>query len=169
MEKIIITAEIRIRGVNPYVLVSNELARHIKADWRKPMPVSVEINSLPESWSTNMMPNGNGDFLLYLHGLMRSASQAAVGDVVRLAICFNTAYHNGPLHEIPDWFQKALQESPLAQANWDVLSPSRKKEVLRNFDGLKSEAAKERNLERAIYVLNGNDGRFMGRDWHDGA
>ena len=59
---------IEIRGINPYVLVNAERAALLKADWRRPMPVLVNVNDQPDPpWRINMMPVGNGDFYLYLH------------------------------------------------------------------------------------------------------
>ncbi|WP_416305931.1 hypothetical protein [Neptunicella sp. SCSIO 80796] len=46
------------------------------------------------------------------------------------------------------------------------LTPSLQKEILRYFAGLKSDAAKQRNCQKAISVLSGNPGRFLARDWN---
>ena len=53
--------------------------------------------------------------------------------------------------------------------NWEALIPSRRKEILRYFARLKSTEARERNLERALHVLSGRQGRFMARVWNQGA
>ena len=53
--------------------------------------------------------------------------------------------------------------------NWEALIPSRKKEILRYFTQLKSQEARERNLEGALRVLLGRKGRFMARAWNRGA
>ena len=37
-----------------------------------------------------MMPAGNGDFYLYLHGDVRRASQTKVGDLVQVEIAFDS-------------------------------------------------------------------------------
>lgn len=42
------TATIKIRGINPYVVVSRIQARKIKPHWRKPLPVLVQVNGLPK-------------------------------------------------------------------------------------------------------------------------
>jgi len=47
------------------------------------------------------------------------------------------------------------------------LIPSRQKEILRYFAGLKSAEAQERNLQRAIHVLSGGKARFMARSWNE--
>jgi hypothetical protein len=53
--------------------------------------------------------------------------------------------------------------------NWTALIPSRKKEILRYFAGLGSPDARARNLARALQVLAGESGRFMGRVWRNGS
>ena len=96
------SAIIKIRAVNPFVLVSASRAKAIKPGWRKPLPVLVRINGEPKNaWRVNMMPAGNGSFYLYLHGDVRKASGTAVGDRVRVEIDFDTSYRNGPQHPMP--------------------------------------------------------------------
>jgi Bacteriocin-protection, YdeI or OmpD-Associated/Domain of unknown function (DUF1905) len=163
-------ANIRIRGVNPYILVSASRAKALKPGWRKPMPVLVRINGKPESpWRINMMPVGDGSFYLYLHGDVRKASGTVVGDRVSAEVEFDGTYRGGPQHPMPAWFAGALAETPQALRSWKALTPSRKKEVLRYFSRLKSPAARKRNLERILHALSGKPGRMMGRAWKDGS
>jgi hypothetical protein len=162
-------SEIRIRDGNPYIPVSAARARAIRPDWRRPLPVLVRINGKPvEAWRINMMPAGDGSFYLYLHGDVRKASNTKVGDRVVAEVAFDVNYQNGPMHPMPPWFEAALARNPKAMANWDALIPSRKKEILRYFSWLKSEAARARNVERALHVLSGRKGRFMARAWARG-
>src|SRR5216684_8130705 len=164
------TAVIKIRGVNPFILVSASRANAIKPGWRKPLPVLVRINGKPEkAWCINMMPVGNGSFYLYLHSDVRKASGTAVGDRVRVEIEFDTGYKNGPQHRMPSWFKQALAGNPQAMKNWTALIPSRKKEILRYFSRLNSSEARTRNLARALHVLSGQTGRFMARAWKNGS
>lgn len=163
------SAVIEIYNGNPYILVDNERATNLQKDWRKPMPVLVQINGQPNpAWRINMMPIGDGSFYLYLHGDVRKASQTKVGDEVEVFVEFDTTYKNGPMHDVPVWFAAALTENVAAKQNWDALPPSRQKEVLRYFSWLKSDEAKARNLTNALHVLSGHTGRFMARDWKDG-
>jgi len=99
---------------------------------------------------------------------VRKASGTKVGDRVRVEVGFDSKYRNGPQHAVPSWFKAALRKNPRAMKNWEALIPSRKKEVLRYFARLKSPEARERNLERALHVLSGRKGRFMGRAWDSG-
>jgi hypothetical protein len=159
-------AIIEIRGVNPYISVSASRASAVKDGWRKPLPVLVRLNGKPAvAHPINMMPAGDGSFYLYLNGDIRAASETAVGDRVRVEVEFDAEYKNGPHHPTPRWFQQALAANPRARKNWTALIPSRKKEILRYFARLKSAEARARNLEKALRVLSGEGGRFMGRTW----
>lgn len=162
-------AVIQVIGINPYVLVSAERAARLKAGWRKPMPVVAWINGQPtEGWRINMMPVGDGNFYLYLHGNVRKVSKTGVGDTVEIRVKFDPNYKNGPMHPMPDWFSIPLFKNAAAKKGWDALTPSRQKEILRYLAGLKSDEARERNIAKALHVLSGKPGRYMARDWKDG-
>jgi hypothetical protein len=162
-------AEIRINGVNPYVLVTKRRAQTLKRGWRRPMPVLVQVNGKPDApWRINMMPNCDGSFHLYLHGDVRKAARAKVGDRVTVRLHFDANYRGGPVHPVPSWFRPALSRHIKVKAAWDALPPSRKKEILRYFSWLKSAETRRRNIARAVAVLSGEKGRFMGRDWENG-
>jgi len=114
------------------------------------------------------MPAGDGSFYLYLNGIVREAAGASVGERVMVEIEWDADYRGGPQHAMPAWFEQGLERRPKARQNWNALTPSRKKEILRYFAGLKSSEARERNLARALKVLSGEQGRFMAREWKDG-
>jgi len=159
-------AKIEIRGINPYVLVIPAQARRLQPDWRKPMPVRVQVNGAPETpHSVNLMPAGDGSFYLYLDQRIRVASHTNVGDSVQIALAFDRDYRSDP-EPIPRWFSTALRSNPAARKGWTALQPSRKKEVLRYLTRLKSAEARTRNIEKALHVLAGGTGRFMARDWN---
>jgi hypothetical protein len=160
-------ARIEIRGVNPYVLVSAEQAERLKPDWRKPMPVRIQVNGKPDPpWRINAMPVGDGSFFLYLRGQVRKDSGTDVGDVVSVTIAFNEDYRGGPEDPVPSWFAEALKQNPLAQRGWADLPPNRQKEIVRYLVQLKSSEAQTRNVEKALHVLAGGKARFMARLWN---
>jgi Domain of unknown function (DUF1905)/Bacteriocin-protection, YdeI or OmpD-Associated len=159
---------IEINDINPYVLITAKRAAQIQKDWRKPLPVRVQLNGTPDTpWRTNLMPIGDGSFYLYLHGDMRKASGTKVGDIVTIEAEFDGEYRSGPTHSIPQWFNDALNRNSSAKQAWDVLIPSRQKEILRYFSRLKSPEAKARNAQQAIRVLSGCKERFMARSWNE--
>lgn len=163
------TATIDIFNGNPFIAVSAARATKLKKGWKKPMPVLIRIDGKPETpWRINMMPVGDGSFYLYLHGDVREASKTKVGDRVTVEIAFDADYKNGPMHAMPEWFRVPLSKDKKAKEGWNALPPSRQKEILRYFSWLKSDAAKQRNLEKVLYVLSGHEARFMARDWKGG-
>jgi hypothetical protein len=169
MAQISFSSEIKILGSNPYVLVSARRATVLKPGWKKPLPVLVQVNGKPDTpWRINMMPVGDGSFYIYLHSNVRKASQTKVGDKVKVAMSFDSEYRNGPMQEMPSWFSSALKKNPAARKNWGLLTPSRKKEILRYFSALKSKEAREKNLKRALDALSGRPKRFMARSWENG-
>jgi Bacteriocin-protection, YdeI or OmpD-Associated/Domain of unknown function (DUF1905) len=166
----VFTTVIKIRDINPFILVSAFRANTIKPGWRKPLPVLLRINGEPaDAWHINMMPVGDGSFFLYLHGDIRKASGTVAGDRVRVEIEFDASYRNGPQHPMPRWFKQALATNSQAMKNWIALIPSRKKEILRYFSRLNSPDARARNLAKALHVLSGETGRFMARAWKNGS
>jgi len=159
---------IELNNINPYVLVSARIVARIRKDWRKPLPVRARLNGKPKDpWRINLMPIGGGSFYLYLHGDLRKGSGAKVGDSVTVELEFDDEYRSGPAHPVPSWFRDALNRNRSAKRVWSELIPSRKKEILRYFSWLKSPEARARNVQRAIHVLAGGKGRFMGRSWND--
>jgi hypothetical protein len=157
-------AEIQIIGINPYVSVSAVRAKKLRTDWRKPMPVLVRVNGEPKkAWKINMMPVGDGSFYLYLHETVRKASKTGVGDKVEVEVEFDCEYKSGP-DAMPGWFRSALNKNAKAKKAWSALPPSRQKEIVRYLARLKSPEAQQRNLEKAIAMLEEKKGRWMGRD-----
>jgi len=160
-------SRIRITGINPYVLIDARQVSRLKENWRKPMPVRVQINGNPRvPWRICLMPRGGGAFYLYLAEALRRASGTQVGDRVSVRVQFDTEYRAGPMHRLPSWFSHCLERNRSASSRWKELSPSVQKDILRYFARLKSPEARARNARRALCVLEGIEGRFLGRDWN---
>lgn len=163
-------ARIEINGINPFVPIDAEQAARLREGWRRPMPVLVQVNGAPaQPWRINMMPRGDGGFFLYLHGEVRQAAGVGVGDEVEVSVVFDETYRGGPAHPAPEAFEEGLRRDPAAARAWEALTPSLQKEALRRFASVKSDEAKARNIQAALAVLGGAPGRFMARDWKDGA
>jgi hypothetical protein len=166
--KLIFNATIGIIGVNPYVAVSANQAEQLKPGARGPIPVLVKVNGEPDpAWRINMMPMSGGGYFLYLSGVVRQASGTKVGDQVEVSVEFDKEYRGGP-EALPEWFESALESHREAMAGYSALSPSRQKEIVRYLVNLKSDEAKKRNLAKALKMLGGEPGHYMGRDWEDG-
>jgi hypothetical protein len=85
---------------------------------------------------------------------------------VSITLAFDNDCKGSPAHPRRPGFGRALDRNPKARKGGASLRPSRQKEILRYFAGLKSPAARERNLRRALHVLAGGKARFMARDWN---
>jgi len=158
------TQRIALRGINPYLRLSAELAQELKPGWRKPLPVRVTINGRPRSAArVNLMPVGDGGFYLYLNGPLREASGTAVGDRVTARVAFDASYRGGPSHAAPPSLVRGLRARPDAAQAWVALPPSRRKEILRYLAGLRTEAARERNVAKLLTVLTQPRREFLGR------
>lgn len=170
MHAIEFKSTIELRGYNPYIAVSAEQAAAIAPGWRRPIPVLVQLNGGPTSpWRINMMPVGDGSFYLYLDHRIRKPTRTAVGDEVTVTLSFDADYRPEPTQDIPDDLVVALIDNFAAAANWDKLPPSRKKEVLRYLERLQSPSARRSNLVRLLNVLEGNEARYLARQWINGA
>jgi Domain of unknown function (DUF1905)/Bacteriocin-protection, YdeI or OmpD-Associated len=168
MSRLRFRSVIEIEKMNPYVLVSARRAARIKKDWRKPLPVRIRVNGKPKKpWRINMMPVGDGTFYLYLHGDVRKASNTKVGDTITVEVEFDAEYRSGPAHPMPPYLKAAFNRSKRARETWSGFTPSFQKEILRYFSRLKSSEAQIRNTQRAIHVLSGGKGRFLGRSWNE--
>ncbi len=153
------TAEIFIIGVNPYVTLPAALLQTVMKAAEKergPIPVRLRIN---QKASTQTLVKYAGEWRLYLNGPMRKAAGKDVGDDVTIAIEYDAAERATPLHPK---LNEALKKNKEAKEKFESLPPSRKKEIARYINNLKSEEAVDRNVERAVEFILGKQG-FIGR------
>ena len=153
-------ARIEIIGINPYVLVPDEVLDGIfaKANRNKsPIPVHGLIDGVT---FTQTLVRYAGDWRLYVNTTMLKHSQEHVGDIVALSMDFDPSDRTLPIHPM---LQTALDNDPHARQVFDSLSPSRQHEINRYIANLKTEAKAADNVQRAVDFLNGK-GRFVGRD-----
>jgi len=153
------SAKIQIIGVNPYVLLPQDLLKYIfeKAGKDKgAIPVKLKIGG--ENFIQNLVKY-SGKWRLYLNGPMRKAVGKDVGDTIEIKIDFDPKERTTPVHPK---LKKAFKEYKEAKVAFDKLSPSRQKEILRYINNLKSEETIDKNIQRAITHLTGK-GSFVGR------
>jgi hypothetical protein len=147
------TPIISIIGINPYVTVPVKIA---KAFQKKGfIPVKIKVNGHP--FLANLVPVRGGRHRLYLHGLMRKKAMAQTGDRVVIELAYDPKLRVEPMSRP---LEGILKSHPAARNNWENLSPSRRKEINRYLNRLKSDAAVRRNLARVMKCLEGRGDWF---------
>jgi hypothetical protein len=145
------SATIELIGVNPYVLVPEAVLEEIFGQAGKrtgPIPVQFTIDG--HAFSQTLVKY-SGHWRLYLNGPMRQAAGKQVGAAAVFTLRYDPASREVALHP------------KLAQALFANLPASRRLEIVRYIARLKSEESVDRNVERAIRFLLGQE-RFIGRD-----
>lgn len=154
------TAEIRIIGINPYVLLPEEILAKLCARAGKekgPIPVRGTVDGHA---FTQTLVRYAGAWRLYINGSMLRATKKKAGDGIAVRIAFDPSDRSTPMAAA---LEVALRKSTKARTVFDALSPSRRKEIMRYIGHLKSEEAIKKNVVRAIRFLEGQE-RFAGRD-----
>lgn len=154
------SAKIKIIGINPYVLLPDLVLDEIFVQANKnrgPIPVKVFFG---ESEFLQNLVKYSGKWRLYLNGDMRRAAGKDVGDTVEIQIEFDDEERITPM---PLKLKIALENNQKAKAVFEKLSASRRKEIMRYINNLKSVESVDRNILRAVQFLLGN-ARFVGRD-----
>jgi hypothetical protein len=154
------TAKIEIIGVNPYVLLPEEVLNEIFRQSDKNTGAIPVRGTLNGSKFIQTLVKYSGKWRLYLNTPMRKSTETDVGDTVQIEIEYDSRPRTIPMHPK---LEKVLNENPDIKLVFEKLSPSRQKEIIRYISFLKTEVAIENNLKRVIQFLNGNE-RFVGRD-----
>jgi uncharacterized protein YdeI (YjbR/CyaY-like superfamily) len=155
-----VTATIFIIGINPYILLPEKVLNNIFTEAGKnkgSIPVILTINN--KEYHQNLVKY-SGSWRLYLNTPMRKEAGKEVGDKITIDIRFDATERITPMHP---QLNSALEENKKAKAIYDLLPPSRKKEIMRYINNLKTKESVERNITKAIQFLLGNE-RFIGRD-----
>ena len=152
-------AKIQIIGVNPYVLLPNDILKHIfqKAGKDKgAIPVKLKIGS--QNFVQHLVKY-SGNWRLYLNTPMRKVAGKDVGDSITIKIDFDPKPRKTPMHPK---LKKAFVQHKEAKAMFDKLSPSRQKEILSYINNLKSAEIIDKNIQRVMDALTGK-GSLVGR------
>jgi hypothetical protein len=146
-------ATIAIIGINPYVLVP---PRHLQTLFaaagrdRGPIPLKVRVGE--KEFHQNLVKY-QGAWRLYLNMPMRRAAGKDVGARVRVGVAFDPAPRIEP---VPRKLVRALANDSKARTTFRALSPSRRKEICRYLNALKTAASLERNIESVLRHLRGD-------------
>jgi hypothetical protein len=113
---------------------------------RKPA-VQATVNG--HSWRTSIAFMG-GRFLLGASAAVRSAAGIAAGDDVDLDIVLDTAPRE---IATPDDLAAALRPHPEVAAHLAGLSYSKRRAIIENIEGAKTDATRERRVAKAVEQL----------------
>lgn len=153
-------AEIAIIGINPYVLLPDDILTGIFEQAGKSkgtIPVCGMINGNPYQQT---LLKYSGFWRLYINTIMLKNSPKRIGEVVEISIELD---HSDRTIKPHPKLIAALNQNKEAKAVYEQLSPSLKKEIVRYIDNLKAAETVDKNISRAIAFLLGK-GRFVGRD-----
>lgn len=154
------SATIEIIGVNPFVFLPEPILNHIFRQAGKEkgtIPVRGKLDGHP---FIQTLVKFGGAWRLYLNTPMRKAAGKDVGDKIKVEIEFDPVERIIPMHPK---LKEALEKNKKARVAFDLLSPSRQKEIVRYISFLKTEESVDKNISRALLFLLGKE-RFVGRD-----
>ena len=144
------TAPIYKIGINPVVDPPDKVVQAIFAEASRtkgPIPVRGKLNGTD---FVQTLVKFRGAWRLYINGPMLNDSGLSVGDTATVDIEFDPRPREVAM---PKKFADALRNDGTARVEFDKLTPSRQKEILRYLGSLKTEASIERNVERVILHL----------------
>jgi len=153
------SAEILKIGINPYVLLPEEVLQYLfkKAGKEKGyIPVYLIINK--EKFIQHLVKY-SGKWRLYLNTPMRKTAGKDVGEIIDINIEYDEEKRTTPMHKK---FESVLNKHKNAKDCFINLAPSKQKEILRYLNNLKTEESLEKNIKRAINFLEGKE-NFIGR------
>lgn len=151
------TAALDIIGINPFVFVPEDILALIfeKAGKDKsPVPVKGTVNG--KEFQQNLMKY-KGEWRLYVNLLMLKNSPKRIGEILEIFIEYDDSDRSIAIHPKLD---EAIKASPVASGNFENLIPSRRHELIRYINNLKTEASIDRNIEKIMRHLHGETDFF---------
>ncbi|REC72351.1 hypothetical protein DRF60_20220 [Chryseobacterium elymi] len=151
------TAVLEIIGINPFVFVPEEILTEIfKAAGKDKSPVPVKGTVNGKEFRQNLMKY-LGEWRLYVNLLMLKNSPKRIGEMIEVSIEFDDSDRTISIHPKLD---AAIKGSAVATRNFESLIPSRRNELIRYINNLKTDASIERNIEKIIRHLHGETDFF---------
>ncbi|CAH0173025.1 YdeI/OmpD-associated family protein [Chryseobacterium sp. Bi04] len=157
MKKKHFTATLEIIGINPFVFVPEEILDQIFEDSERnksPIPVKGTVNG--KEFKQNLMKYV-GEWRLYVNLLMLKNSPKRIGETIEVTLEYDDSDRSVAIHP---QLEQAIRDSNLATANFEKLIPSRRHELIRYINNLKTEAGIQRNIEKIIRHLHGETDFF---------
>ncbi|SHG08401.1 DUF1905 domain-containing protein [Chryseobacterium sp. OV279] len=151
------TAILEIIGINPFVFVPDEILNEIfKAAGKDKSPIPVKGTVNGKEFQQNLMKY-LGEWRLYVNLLMLKNSSKRIGEMLEIVLEFDNSDRSISIHPRLD---EAIKGSLVATRNFENLIPSRRNELIRYINNLKTEASIERNIEKIMRHLHGETDFF---------
>ncbi|WP_411812868.1 YdeI/OmpD-associated family protein [Chryseobacterium scophthalmum] len=151
------TTKLEIIGINPFVFLPDKVLNEIfetSGKNKSPIPVKGTVNG--KEFRQNLMKY-LGEWRLYINLTMLKDSPKRIGEMLEFFVEFDNSDRTISIH--PD-LEKAIRENRLALQNFENLIPSRKTELIRYINNLKTEASIQKNIEKIIRYLTGETDFF---------
>lgn len=151
------TAKLEIIGINPFVFLPEEILHEIfetSGRNKSPIPVKGTVNG--KKYTQNLMKY-LGEWRLYINMMMLKDSPKRIGETIEICIEYDNRDRTISIHL---QLEKAIRENPVALKNFESLIPSRKTELIRYINNLKTEISIQRNIEKIIKHLHGETDFF---------
>lgn len=151
------TATLEIIGINPFVFIPEEVLERIFEDSgrsKSPIPVKGTING--KEFKQNLMKY-LGEWRLYINLTMLKNSPKRIGETIEVVLEHDDSDRSVTIHP---QLEEAIKSSVLATSNFEKLIPSRRHELIRYINNLKTEASIQRNIEKIIRHLHGETDFF---------
>jgi hypothetical protein len=151
------TTKLDIIGINPFVFIPDEILNELfKAAGKNKSPIPVKGTVNGKEFRQNLMKY-SGEWRLYINLTMLKNSPKRIGEMLEIFVEFDDSDRTISIH--PD-SEKAIKENPVALENFEKLIPSRKLELIKYINNLKTEASIQRNIEKIMKYLIGETDFF---------
>ena len=157
MENNLFTARLEIIGINPFVFIPEGILKtifEVSGRDKSPIPVKGTVNGV--EYKQNLMKY-LGEWRLYINLVMLKNSPKRIGEIIEVSIEYDSSDRSIVIHPKLD---QAIREDPVTLRNFESLIPSRKLELVRYINNLKTEASIERNIDKIIRHLKGETDFF---------
>lgn len=154
------TADLKLIGINPYVLIPENILNNIFIQAGKDkgnIPVCGFINDLPY---TQTLLKYMGEWRLYVNLKMLPNSTKRIGETISVTIELDKKARTIEMHPK---FASALENDIDAKRRFENLTPSLQKEIIRYLSFLKKEETLIKNVDLAIGFLKGEN-KFIARN-----
>ena len=157
MKKNSFTAALEIIGINPFVFIPEEILEEIfEQSGKSKSPIAVKGTVNGKEFKQNLMKY-LGEWRLYINLTMLKNSPKRIGEIIEIVLEYDDADRSLTIHP---QLERAIKESAVATKNFEKLIPSRRNELIRYINHLKTEAGIQKNIEKIIRHLHGETDFF---------